>query len=108
MVVENACTSSEYAIDTKMTVSADMEKEQEEKGNECETANESMPDIVPKESVGTMDESQELVVAVDKSQEEIDDTVGEPRSAPDFLSHIVCNSGSQNTTRLTKKKKKKK
>ncbi|MCO5590560.1 hypothetical protein L7F22_044531 [Adiantum nelumboides] len=75
-----------------MTVSADMKEnvypnmsqKQEKKGNDCETTNESMPDTVPKESVGIVDESQELVVTVDKSQEEIDDTVGEPKSTPDF------------------------
>ncbi|MCO5552787.1 hypothetical protein L7F22_006304 [Adiantum nelumboides] len=65
-----------------------MSQTQEEKGNDCETANESMPDSVPKESVGIVDESQELVVVVDKSQEEIEATVGEPRPVLDFLNHM--------------------
>ncbi|MCO5586635.1 hypothetical protein L7F22_040576 [Adiantum nelumboides] len=117
MVVENTCTSIENETDTEMTVGANIEKEdaylntsqkEEKKGNVCETINESLPDSVPRQSVGIVDESQELVDGVDKSQEEPDASIGEPRPELDFLSHIVCTSGSQNMPRLIKKKKKNK
>ncbi|MCO5571608.1 hypothetical protein L7F22_025354 [Adiantum nelumboides] len=65
-----------------------MSQKQEEKGNDCETANESMPNIVPQESVGIVDESRELVVIVDKSLEELDTNLGEPRPELDSLRHM--------------------
>ncbi|MCO5548248.1 hypothetical protein L7F22_001705, partial [Adiantum nelumboides] len=50
----------------------------------------------------------ERIVVVDKSQEERNALVGESRPQLDFLSPMVCTSGSQNTFRSIKKKKRKK
>ncbi|MCO5584721.1 hypothetical protein L7F22_038653 [Adiantum nelumboides] len=80
-----------------MAVGADIVKEddylstqkQEKKDDVCETTNESLPDSVLRQSVNTVDESQELIAVLDKSQEEPDDIVGEPRPKVDFLSHMV-------------------
>ncbi|MCO5555516.1 hypothetical protein L7F22_009061 [Adiantum nelumboides] len=117
MVVENTCAIVENAIDTDMAVGADIEKEdahlntsqkQEKKGNVCETANESLPDSVQQEFVGIVDESQDFVAVVDKSCKEPDVILGEPMPELNLLNHMVCTSGSQNTARSIKKKKKKK
>ncbi|MCO5580144.1 hypothetical protein L7F22_034011 [Adiantum nelumboides] len=82
-----------------------MSLKQEENGNVCETANEFLSDSVPQESVCIVDEAQELVVVMDKSQEEPDAIVSEPKHELDFLNHMVCASRSQKTMRLIKKKK---
>ncbi|MCO5613229.1 hypothetical protein L7F22_067505 [Adiantum nelumboides] len=66
-------------------------QKQEEKGNDYETANESMPDSVSQESLGIVDESRELVATVDKSQEELATNIGKPSPELDFLGHMAKN-----------------
>ncbi|MCO5607873.1 hypothetical protein L7F22_062075 [Adiantum nelumboides] len=76
MVVENTCTSIENTTNMEMAMGFDIEKEdaylnasqkQEKKGNFCETINESLSNNVPQQSVGIVDEPQELVDGVDNS-----------------------------------------
>ncbi|MCO5604568.1 hypothetical protein L7F22_058736, partial [Adiantum nelumboides] len=88
MVVENTCASAVNATVMNMVVGADIVKEddylstqkQEKKDDVCETTNESLSDSMPCQSVDTVDESQELIAVVNKSQEEHDDIVGKPKS----------------------------
>ncbi|MCO5580051.1 hypothetical protein L7F22_033917 [Adiantum nelumboides] len=89
MVVEMADLEADDTLIVQSFLDACMSEQSSEL-----VVQESMPD---RHSVGIVDAFQELVVAVNKSQEEIDDIIDEPRSTSDFLNHMgfVTNQQQQ-------------